>query len=135
MDHTRVILPFSQLVEFPEVTDNTGFTVETMLEQLSVNLLDYRELEVKATVGVKVLGVEHMTLENIKEVKEQPLDMEALSAQPGMIGYLVKENETLWDIAKRYHTTESELMETNGLKSFNVVPGNKLLIVKRVGEC
>ena len=61
--------------------------------------------------------------------------MEALSAQPGMIGYLVKENETLWDIAKRYHTTESELMETNGLKSFNVVPGNKLLIVKRVGEC
>ena len=135
VDHTRVILPFSQLVEFPEVTDNTGFTVETMLEQLSVNLLDYRELEVKATVGVKVLGVEHMTLENIKEVKEQPLDMEALSAQPGMIGYLVKENETLWDIAKRYHTTETELMETNGLKSFNVVPGNKLLIVKRVGEC
>lgn len=58
-----------------------------------------------------------------------------LMKQPGIVGYIVKKEERLWDIARHFHTTEAEIMETNGLKSADVQQGDKLLIVKKVCEC
>ena len=58
-----------------------------------------------------------------------------LMKQPGIVGYIVKKEEQLWDIARHFHTTEAEIMETNGLKSADVQQGDKLLIVKKVSEC
>jgi LysM repeat protein len=57
--------------------------------------------------------------------------MEWLAGQPGVVGYRVK-NETLWDIAKAFHTTEDEITDTNALKSPILQPGQKLVIVKQM---
>jgi LysM repeat protein len=46
---------------------------------------------------------------------------------------MAKEGETLWEIAKRFHTTEGEIVSTNNLKSSDIRQGEKLLIVKNVG--
>lgn len=47
-------------------------------------------------------------------------------------GYIVREGDSLWKIAKANHTTISQLMETNDLKSEEIQKGDKLLIVKMV---
>ena len=49
----------------------------------------------------------------------------------GITGYITRENDTLWNIAKKYHTTVSDILETNGLASDRVQPKTKLLIVKK----
>ena len=64
-----------------------------------------------------------------------PCSAVELMKQPGIVGYIVKKEEQLWDIARHFHTTEAEIMETNGLKSADVQQGDKLLIVKKVSEC
>ena len=51
---------------------------------------------------------------------------------PGITGYVVQKDESLWDIAKRYHTTEEEMMRTNGIAGGQISPGQKLVIVKSV---
>ena len=56
-----------------------------------------------------------------------------MSELPGITGYVVQKDESLWDIAKRYHTTEEELMRTNGIQAGPLAPGQKLVIVKSVG--
>lgn len=71
----------------------------------------------------------------IVDIHKEPLDAVELMKQPGIVGYIVKKEERLWDIARHFHTTEAEIMETNGLKSADVQQGDKLLIVKKVCEC
>ena len=59
---------------------------------------------------------------NIISICEEPLDMESLQKQPGMIGCVRKDGEDLWDIAKKYHATADNIIEI----------GNKVLVVKQV---
>ena len=63
---------------------------------------------------------------------EEPLDMERLQNEPGMIGYVVKEGDDLWSIAKRFHTTKQELMTTNDLNQEILQKGQKLLVMKHI---
>ena len=46
------------------------------------------------------------------------------------MGYIVKEGDTLWSIAKAYFTTVESIREQNEDIS-DIKPGDKLLIVKR----
>ena len=48
------------------------------------------------------------------------------------MGYLVQENDTLWDIAKRFHTTIETIVATNELPSETVRPGDSLILVKEM---
>lgn len=59
--------------------------------------------------------------------------MEELQESPGIIGYIVKEGDKLWDIAKENYTTISEIVKTNQLSSEQIRDGDKILIIKTVG--
>ena len=39
--------------------------------------------------------------------------MEELEKRPGIVGYIVKEGDDLWTLAKRYSTTKEGIMEVN----------------------
>lgn len=54
------------------------------------------------------------------------------SNQAGITVYFVQNGDSLWDIAKRYHTTESEISSINKLQEgINLSTGQQLLIPKR----
>ena len=76
--------------------------------------------------------IDKETFEHITEVGEVPLDREALQQLPGLVGYIVKRGDTLWNIAKEYHTTVEAIMATNQKKGEELQIGEKLLIVKNV---
>ena len=47
--------------------------------------------------------------------------------------YTVKKGDTLWDIARKYHTSIEEICTLNGLKeNQEPSPGTPLLVVKKV---
>lgn len=130
--HMETLLPFEQLVETNQMQADTWYDYSTMLDLLQVNLLDSSEYEVKVTFRIAVLVFSENCFEKIAGIEEKPLDMHMLTEQPGMVGYIVQENEELWDIAKRYHTTMDDIAATNHLKVQSVRPGTKLIIVKNV---
>lgn len=54
-------------------------------------------------------------------------------SRPSIIVYMVQENDILWDIAKRYNTTVEEIIESNNILSpNNLMPGEKIIIEKKV---
>ncbi len=120
--HTQGMIPFEQFVEIPELSDMTKFWMDYHMEQLQVNLLDSTEYEMKAVLEIGVMALEQKTLWNVMEIEEEPLDMNWLQKQPGMIGYVKKEGEDIWDVAKRYHATATNILEF----------GNRVLVVKQV---
>ena len=50
------------------------------------------------------------------------------SKSPSIVLYFVQKDDTLWDIAKRYHTKTEYIEELNGENCKNLKPGNQLLI-------
>ena len=120
--HTSSQLPFEQFIEIDRFTDNSLWWMQQNIEQLQVNLLDSNEFEIKALLQIAVLAIDQQYISNIQSLDEQDLDIETLQKQPGMIGYIRRDGEDLWDVAKKYHATTENMIEI----------GNKVLVVKQV---
>lgn len=120
--HCSSQIPFEQFIEIDGVSRDTDVKMDAHIEQLQVNLLDNMEYEVKAVIQIGVLALKNVLVDRVVAIKEQPLDMDALQKQPGMIGCVRKEGEDLWDIAKRYHATTDNIIEI----------ADKVLVVKQV---
>jgi LysM repeat protein len=131
--HLEEILPFEQVVEIMGISENTRYEYQASVDQLQVNLLDNAEYEIKAGLRLAVLAFDENCVEKITDLEELPQNMEQLVSQPGLVGYVVQEQEDLWDVAKKYHTTTKAIEETNALKSPALKAGTKLVIVKQLG--
>lgn len=120
--HTSSQIPFEQFVEIDGFTEASSYWLQGSVEQLQVNLLDNTEYEVKASIQLAILALNKISLSNIVSIGEEELDIETLQKQPGMIGYVRKEGEDLWDVAKKYHASTDNMMEI----------GDKVLIIKHI---
>ncbi len=120
--HTSSQLPFEQFVEIDGFTEDSLYWLRESIEQLQVNLLDNSEYEVKALIQIAVLALKRDYISNIVNIGEEELDIDTLQKQPGMIGYVRREGEDLWDVAKKYHATTDNMIEV----------GNKVLVVKQI---
>ena len=127
---TDGIFPFELLIELPQTAKPVRIEQECGIVQLSASMLDQNRAEVKAAIGVNVLAFEQEELMHIAEVVAEPLDLQTLQELPGLVGYIVKKGDTLWNIAKEYHTTVDAIMSTNQKKTHDLQIGEKLLIIK-----
>lgn len=126
------LYPFEQLIELPQTKLPVHIEQECNIVQLSAAMLDQERAEVKAVIGVNVLAFVQEMVESIEEIKEEAFDMEELMQMPGVVGYVVNKGDTLWNIAKTYHTTVETIMEINQRKNEELQIGDKLLIVKGI---
>lgn len=126
------VVPFEHLVEADGIGKDSIYYLQTSLEQLTINMVNSEELEVKAVVQINALILNRMTMQHISGVEERPLDMEAVKRLPGFLIYTVQPADTLWDIAKAYHTTVDGICQLNELGAEQVKMGQKLLLVKQM---
>ena len=124
------MIPFSYLIEYPDMPENVSSSLSYHVEQLAVTLAGSEMVEVKAVLSFDVFLRKMTPVQVITDVAMEPLDMEALSERPGIVGHIVQEGEDLWELAKKYMTTVQGIMEINGLNDEKVSQGDKLLIFK-----
>ncbi len=132
LNSIKGIIPFNQTIEARGIQQDSIYRVKPSLEQLSVMALDGEEMEVKAGIGLSSIIFNSLTEPIIADVEEHELDYDKLKNMPSMVGYVVKNDDSLWSIAKKYYSTVDKLKELNDLADENVRPGDKLLITKRV---
>lgn len=129
----EAMIPFSHMVEARGIRQDSCYQLKAKLEQLSVAMADGNEIEIRATVGLELLAVVREPVFIIEKVEEKPLDMKKLQAMPGILVYMVKPGDELWDIARKYHTSIQEIRTINALKeNQEPSPGTPLLVVKKV---
>ena len=145
----REIYPFEQFIEIPQQTvrteQNKPEGTETLeqknklqtkldcrISQLSAVMLDQDHVEIKAVIGLNLLAFEQEQIDNITDTCEEPLDMEQLQKRPGLVGYIAKDGDSLWSIAKENHTTVEDILRDNHRTDENLRRGDKILIVKKV---
>lgn len=124
------MVPFSHLVECGYVGEGLRFDISTMLEQLNVTLQGGNEIEVKAALAFHGFFRKEEKIQKINEIQLEPFSKEELEKRPSIVGYIVKEGDDIWSLAKRYYTSEKSIREMNELGDKEVRAGDRLLIFK-----
>ena len=126
------LLPFHYEAEVPDIQPDSVWYLETDVEQLTAAMIGGDTVEVKAVILLDMLVLQPVRQLVIQKAETGPLDTKKLQQMPGIVGYLVQEGDSLWDIAKRFHTTVENIVTTNNLASDSVRPGDCLILVKEI---
>lgn len=131
------VLPFSGTVEAEGIREDSVWQLNLGLEQLGAVMLGGGEAEVKAQLTVELLVFQPMQEEVVTSVQTQPFDLKRWEQQPGIVGYIVQPGDSLWKIAKKFHTTVDQVREMNEIDGEEAGAGARLLLIKEVtaGNC
>lgn len=129
----RGFLPFHQTIEVPGIEPDSRYELESGLEQLTTILIDNSQVEIKAVINLNLIAFFTKKRRKLEDIDCHEADYENLQKIPGLVGYIAKEGDELWNIAKENHTTVEDIMMTNELASEQIKKGDKLLIVKSMG--
>ncbi len=130
----KSIVPFTQIIEVRDIKEDNIYNINANIEQLSVMMLDSEEIEVKAGIGINAVVFDKINTKIISDVEVTEFDKDKIMEMPSIIGYTVKQNESLWDIAKRFNVTRLNLMDLNDLEDENIQKGDKIIISKQVQQ-
>lgn len=125
-------VPFVQTIEINGITPECRYNLQTDLEQLSITMIDSEEIEAKVCINLNAFAVRVHEEEFITDVKEEELDIRKLQEVPGIVGYVIRPEDTLWNISKRYFTTPERICQLNQIEEKDIRPGTLLMIIKTV---
>lgn len=128
----RENIPFSQKIEVNNIREDSIYNIKTATEQIQANMTGTDEIEVKVTVLLDCIVFDKMSKDIIVDMEEKEYDMEMISELPGIVGYIVKNGDTLWSIAKKFYTTVESLRQINDLKNDEIQNGQMMVIVKKI---
>lgn len=123
-------IPYKYTLEVPDIAPEDTDTVHAEVEQLQVTMLDGEEMDVKAVLCFSTVVFKSVPVELISQVSVASLDTGKMSNLPGMVVYMVKDGDNLWNIGKKYYAPVDTLRRLNGLETDELKAGQKLLIVK-----
>lgn len=131
LGYVRYELPFSEQTDIAGLDNDCICTGNAGPLQVSTLLTGGGEINIKCNAIAELMAIRPHTDSVICDVNAAPPDYVRIKNLPGIVGYITKAGDTLWDIAKRYCTTIKEIMEANSLPSEDLKPGMKLIIIKK----
>lgn len=129
-DTWQGVVPFSYIIECNDVSADLRYHISSILEQLSISMLGGDEVEVKAVLAFHCFFRRVVKAEMIADMKLESIDLNDLEKRPGVIGYIVKDGDELWDLAKRFNTTMDGIRDVNELTDDKLKAGDRILIFK-----
>ena len=124
-------IPFRSAMEIPGITPEMTANNDIVLKELWFDKINNKQIEVNAGILVNTAvssQEKHYLVKNVSFL-ESPQDSNTL---PGIVLYIAKAGDTIWNVAKRYRTTIDELKKINDLEvGKEIRPGTKLLIVAK----
>lgn len=125
-------IPFTHLIEARGINDDCIYEINPMVEQIHVMVIDGNETEIKAVIGMDTIVFNRFNQSVITDYQISEKDMETFWDIPGLTGYIVQRDDSLWSIAKKFSTTMDSIKEMNDIETEDVSPGQKLLLIKQV---
>ena len=123
------ISEFSQSFVVPGAGSDTACDARAFMEHVSYTLSGDDSLELRFVIGLTVKSLKTGSTVLVDDMAEYvPEDAVPL---PCIVLYFVQKGDTLWDIAKRYHTTVEELKSLNRLDGDLIHPGQQIKIVSK----
>ena len=127
---SRQTFPFAHTIECRDINPNTQYNIDCRLETVSCSMVSKDEVELKCTVVMDTICFDVCEVDAIDSFEALKMPDEEYLRIPGITGYIVKEGEELWDVAKNNHCTCDRIRAVNKLGSDRLTAGDRLLLVK-----
>ena len=124
MNHTEEI-PFKIDVDAQGCRSGMEMSAEVEVNNISYNLNVSGEIDVRIVLSCHTQVLEKGKIAIVNRVESTGC---ADNATPSIVLYFVQKGDTLWDIAKRYHTKTEYIEELNGENCNPLKCGSQLLI-------
>lgn len=123
-------IPFEHDVTIEKLSDTSTVFNKVSIEKLEVDLnRDQIDINIKVKRFTEAIDKKSESF----IIKGEDHGAYDLSKAPSIIVYICKEGDNLWNIAKKYNTTESEIAELNEMKpEENIKPGKCLILEKKL---
>lgn len=123
-------IPFEYVVDTVSLPATASVRITPSLDMLSASLLGSEEMEIKAQVNLGISIFVSEKADVIVDMEVSDIDYDKKAAMPGIVGYIVKEGDTIWSIARKYYATTESIRCINSLDTDDIKAGDRLLIVK-----
>ncbi len=121
------VIEFTHSFDLSKSCEDSVCEAKVTTEHLSYTLSGARNLELRI---ISALSVKCMSPEKTEVIDEIEDSDEPLFALPSVIIYFVQPGDTLWNIAKRYHTSWEKIAADNDISGELIKIGQKLLIFR-----
>lgn len=131
-DEETPVSAFNHNTEFSHTFDVTGADNTTicdaraLIEDISYTLSGNNSIELRFIIGLSVKALKSGDVIIIDSMSDYI--PEAEPEIPCIVIYFVQDGDTLWEIAKRYHTSAESIKSLNNLEGDLIHPGQKLKI-------
>lgn len=122
----KITTDFRSSVDMDGALPQQKVTVNPLIKTVSAELINDKQIELSASL---LIGVETYSEEELTLIENPHFDEQSARQEYPMVIAVMKEGESLWDLAKRYRTTENHIRLANKLES-EPKAGRRLLIVK-----
>lgn len=129
IDTKNYTIPFN--FEIEDKCINSDKRVVTHLECIGDNFVVLSEGTIECQINIQ-FEIEMSDTASINIIHEIKISENRDNSNYSMIIYIVKQGDTLWNIAKRYRTTIQNIIELNGLENESIGVGQKLYIPRYV---
>ena len=92
------------------------------------------QMEVVAPFSYRVETVPRKEIELIDDMTVAPVDMKKKAVAPGIVGYVVRDGDSIWSFAKQYYSSLDSIRKLNSLEGDDVKAGDRLIVVKCAGK-
>lgn len=118
-------IPFSYMIDCEHAARDSEILLNIECEHISYTISSSNAVEVRCGLGISGKLVKKSVTRIVKSVEERELPKE----ESGMVIYFVKDGDSIWDIAKRYHVKCDNILLCNGLEEdAELIKGEKLII-------
>ncbi|MGN0318002.1 MAG: DUF3794 domain-containing protein, partial [Lachnospira sp.] len=141
MGSVKSVIPFNcrLSLNMGQINDSKSeglYKVKASVEQLNAIMTSSSQIEVKACVSIDAICFAEFEIGVINECEASDSQVIDYKRLPAMIGVICDGQMSMWDLAKKYHTTTDAIREGNSklvehLKDTDVVKcGEKLLLMR-----
>lgn len=130
----RLVYKISEEIPFEhDITINNLTETSTVFNKVSIEKLEVDLNRDQIDINIKIKRFTEAVDKKSESfiVKGEDHGVYDLSKAPSIVVYICKEGDTLWDIAKRYNTTEGEVAELNEIKTDEQLKPGKCIILEK----
>lgn len=124
-------IPFTQRCETSGDAKGAAVSASVRTEHAGYSFKSGTEAEVRVALHLDANVVRENSVEVITDIQINEDALIDKKSQPGIIIYFAEASDTLWDIAKRYNTTISEIASINKIGEDEMLHSRQQLLIPK----
>ncbi|MBC7765133.1 MAG: DUF3794 domain-containing protein [Hyphomonadaceae bacterium] len=128
-------IPFQYVLDLQSKEGDLSGDIKAEVSHVSFAINNQREVEVRAIIALDSKVIKPSTTEVISDI-DVLSGVKCILPSPSIIIYYVQKGDNLWKIARKYKTTEQDILTINDTVNFDkLTVGLQLFIPRRSRKC